>query len=169
MRRKTSLFVVAFLFLSVVQMADAGVFSRKVATRCTTGTCNTANTTQAVNYQAVNYQAVNYQAVNYQAVNYQQTANTVVQTPVYQNYNHQNVASSHGRDVSTAQGVANFMARTLQFGHFGNPTGGYEGCGMAGTAEAAIRNCCYYGQRPIKDYGVAQAANGLWYACCRYN
>jgi hypothetical protein len=71
--------------------------------------------------------------------------------------------------LGSAQGAANFMAQTLRMGHHGNPTGGYEGVGMGGSPQAAIQNCCYYGRRPLRDSGVAQGSNGMWYACCRYN
>ena len=72
-------------------------------------------------------------------------------------------------ELFSAQGVANRMARILSMGHLGNPTGGYEGVGMGGSPQAAISNCCFYGKRPLRDSGVAQGANGMWYACCRYN
>ena len=72
-------------------------------------------------------------------------------------------------ELFSAQGVANRMARLLRMGHLGNPTGGYEGVGMGSSPQAAISNCCYYGRRPLRDSGVAQGANGMWYACCRYN
>ena len=72
-------------------------------------------------------------------------------------------------ELYSAQGVANRMARLLRMAHLGNPTGGYEGVGMGGSAQAAIQNCCFYGKRPLRDSGVAQGANGIWYACCRYN
>ncbi len=71
--------------------------------------------------------------------------------------------------LGTAQGAANYMASILRMGHHGNPTGGYEGVGMGGSPQAAIQNCCFYGKRPLRDSGVAQGANGMWYACCRYN
>jgi hypothetical protein len=72
-------------------------------------------------------------------------------------------------ELYSAQGVANRMARILRMGHLGNPTGGYEGVGMASTPQGAIQNCCFYGRRPLRDSGVAQGANGMWYACCRYH
>lgn len=72
-------------------------------------------------------------------------------------------------ELFSAQGVANRMARLLRMGHMGNPTGGWEGVGMGSSPQAAISNCCYYGRRPLRDSGVAQGANGMWYACCRYN
>ena len=72
-------------------------------------------------------------------------------------------------ELFSAQGVANRMARLLRMGHMGNPTGGWEGVGMGGSPQAALQNCCYYGRRPLRDSGVAQGANGMWYACCRYN
>jgi len=71
--------------------------------------------------------------------------------------------------LGTAQAAAHYMALNLRMGHHGNPTGGYEGVGMGGSPQAAISNCCFYGKRPLRDSGVAQGANGMWYACCRYN
>jgi hypothetical protein len=71
-------------------------------------------------------------------------------------------------ELGSAQGVANRMARLLRIGHFGNPAGGWEGVGSGATPDQAIRNCCYYGQRQIKDSGCAQGHNGMWFACCRY-
>lgn len=71
-------------------------------------------------------------------------------------------------ELYSAQGVANRMARLLRMAHLGNPTGGYEGVGMGSTPDHAISNCCYYGRRTLRDSGVAQGANGMWYACCRY-
>lgn len=71
-------------------------------------------------------------------------------------------------DVSTAQGVANLMARYNQVRHFGgNP--GYEGCGCGMTREAAYSICCYAnsGMRTV-DVGYAQGSNGMWYCCRRY-
>lgn len=72
-------------------------------------------------------------------------------------------------ELYSAQGVANRMARLLRMAHLGNPTGGFEGVGMSTTPQGAISNCCFYGKRPLRDSGVAQGANGMWYACCRYN
>lgn len=72
--------------------------------------------------------------------------------------------------LGTAQGVANHLA-SLGRGVFhmgGNPYA-YEGVGMGATPQAAIQNCCFYGKRPLRDSGVAQGSNGMWYACCRYN
>lgn len=68
----------------------------------------------------------------------------------------------------TAQGVAERMAAEGQVRHYGNPTGGYEGVGYhPSSPEAAKRNCCYWGQRPARDIGVARGRRG-WYACVRY-
>ena len=69
--------------------------------------------------------------------------------------------------LGSAQGVANHMASIGRIGHFGGNSG-KEGVGMASSPQAAIRNCCYYGQYPVRDHGVAQGSNGMWYACCRY-
>lgn len=73
-----------------------------------------------------------------------------------------------GDDNSTAQGVANIMARRGICGHFGGNSG-YEGCGAAGTWQAAYNNCCFAnsGMTTI-DYGYAKGSNGMWYCCRRY-
>jgi len=71
-------------------------------------------------------------------------------------------------ELSSAQGVANRMARLLRIGHFGNPQGGYEGVGSGATPQQAEWNCCYRRQMAPRDVGYAHGANGLWYCCCRY-
>lgn len=44
----------------------------------------------------------------------------------------------------------------------------YEGVGFStSSAQAAIKNCCYYGQRTPVEIGVSRGRNG-WYACVRY-
>ncbi len=70
--------------------------------------------------------------------------------------------------LATAADAARHMASIGRLGHFGNPSGGYEGVGTGSTPQQAIQNCCFYGRRTIRDQGVAQGANGRWYACCRY-
>lgn len=76
-------------------------------------------------------------------------------------------AAPVGGDTSTAQGVAEACARMGRLAHMGGNGGMMEGIGMASTPEAAIRNCCFYGQISIADQGVAQGRNGMWYACIR--
>lgn len=76
-------------------------------------------------------------------------------------------------DTSSAQGVAEAMARARSVSHFGgNP--GREGVGMGPTREQAIRACCFHPQNgrrdpkiQIRDVGAAQGADGNWYACIR--
>jgi hypothetical protein len=47
-------------------------------------------------------------------------------------------------------------------------SGGYEGVGFSTrSADDAIRNCCYWGQRTPVGIGVARGANG-WYATVLY-
>jgi len=71
-------------------------------------------------------------------------------------------------ELYSAQGVANRMARLCRMGHMGNPTGGFEGVGMASTPDAALANTCRpHGGAP-RDWGVAQGANGMFYACRRW-
>ena len=92
----------------------------------------------------------------------------------YSNNNNGGNNTTYNRPVAqaflgSAQGVANHMASLLRIGHFGGNPYAYEGVGMGGSPDAAIRNCCYYGRRQIADQGVCQGANGMWYACCRYH
>jgi hypothetical protein len=72
----------------------------------------------------------------------------------------------HGTFAS-AQGVANHMASILRIGHFGGNSG-YEGVGMGATPYAAEMNCCFRQRMTPREVGLAQGANGMWYACCRY-
>lgn len=68
---------------------------------------------------------------------------------------------------STAQGVAEIQANRGSMGHCGG-NNGYEGVGFSSSSsDAAIRNCCYWGQRTPIEIGVARGRNG-WYACVRY-
>lgn len=69
---------------------------------------------------------------------------------------------------SSAQGVAELQARCGQCKHFGGNRG-YEGVGYSSSsADAAIRNCCYWGQRKPREIGVARGPRG-WFACVRYH
>jgi hypothetical protein len=73
-----------------------------------------------------------------------------------------------GADNGSAQGVAEMQARSGQCKHFGGNSG-YEGVGYSSSSsEAAIRNCCYWGQRKPRDIGVARGPRG-WFACVRYH
>lgn len=86
------------------------------------------------------------------------SANTTYNRPVTQAF------------LGSAQGVANHLA-SMSRGVFhmgGNPYA-YEGVGMGGSPDIAVRNCCFYGRRQIADQGVCQGSNGMWYACCRYH
>ena len=68
---------------------------------------------------------------------------------------------------STAQGVAEIQANRNSMGHCGGNRG-YEGVGFSSrSADEAIRNCCYWGQKTPIEIGVSKGRNG-WYACVRY-
>jgi hypothetical protein len=71
--------------------------------------------------------------------------------------------------TATAQGVAELMARNRRMSHMGGNPFPYEGVGMGSTPDQALRNCCYSGQRPVADQGVAQGSDGRFYACRRYH
>lgn len=75
--------------------------------------------------------------------------------------------TSYSPSASTAQGVAELQAQSGQCRHFGGNSG-YEGVGYSSSsADAAIRNCCYWGQRKPREIGVARGSRG-WFACVRY-
>jgi len=71
-------------------------------------------------------------------------------------------------ELWSAQGVANRIARTGIFRHWGNPAGGYEGIGIGGSAYQAEMNCCYRRQWAPREVGIAIMSNGMYVACCRY-
>lgn len=77
-----------------------------------------------------------------------------------------NSVSDIGGNNSTAQGVAEIQARRGFMGHCGGNSS-YEGVGVGMSPQAALNNCCNNG-KPVIDQGVAQGANGMWYACKRY-
>jgi hypothetical protein len=69
--------------------------------------------------------------------------------------------------IVTAQDRATIIARRGVLVHSG--CGRYEGIGYGSTPEAARRNCCYYGRRPIVEEGVAYSpARRQWFAVIRY-
>ena len=67
----------------------------------------------------------------------------------------------------SAQQSANTSAAQGRMAHRGGSYR-YEGVGFSAvSAQQAIRNCCYYGQRTQIEIGVSRGRNG-WYACVRY-
>jgi hypothetical protein len=68
----------------------------------------------------------------------------------------------------SAQADACEMARTGVFRHRGGR--GVEGIGMSSeSADAAIRRCCFWNTRPVREIGVCRSVRtGRWYACVRY-
>jgi hypothetical protein len=80
-------------------------------------------------------------------------------------FSHTNVKMSYTNTI--AQGVANIQANKGILGHHGGNRG-YEGVGFSTrSANEAIKNCCYWGQKTPIEIGVAYGKNG-WYACVRY-
>ena len=77
------------------------------------------------------------------------------------------VASGSG----LAQQKAQQMAQMNMRGHLGGGLGGarYEGVGWSTVSpQHAIQQCCYWGQRPVSQIGVARGSDGSWYACVLY-
>jgi hypothetical protein len=69
----------------------------------------------------------------------------------------------------SAQDDAEEMARTGILRHCGRNGGRREGIGCGSTPEAARRACCFFGQRPIVEEGVAYSpVRRQWFAVIRY-
>lgn len=66
--------------------------------------------------------------------------------------------------VGSAQWKAEQSARMCSVAHIGGGFGGgsYEGNGYGATAQQAIQNCCFWGQRTPIEIGVARGANGYY-------
>ena len=72
-----------------------------------------------------------------------------------------------GPAVISAQEHATIIARRGVLVH--SKCNQYEGIGCGSTPEAARRNCCFYGRRPIVEEGVAYSpARRMWFAVIRY-
>lgn len=70
--------------------------------------------------------------------------------------------------IVTAQQSAETMARRGILGHCGGAGGRREGVGFSAvSADAAIKNCCFWGRYRAREIGVARGVRG-WYACVRY-
>lgn len=72
---------------------------------------------------------------------------------------------------SLAQRKAEIQASQDCMRHVGGGFGGgrYEGVGFSTSSpDAAIRACCYWGRRSVREIGVARGARG-WYATVIYN
>ena len=83
-------------------------------------------------------------------------------------------AAANGQDVRqyvTAQAHAEHLAATGTFSHCSRRGGGYEGIGMSSSSpDAAVRNCCYWGKRRVREIGTAwSAAKRMWIAVVRYD
>lgn len=73
-----------------------------------------------------------------------------------------------GQGLWTAQQAAEYQASVCRMGHFGNPSGGFEGVARAMSAAAALANTCKPHNGPPRDWGVAQGRDGFFYACRRW-
>jgi hypothetical protein len=68
----------------------------------------------------------------------------------------------------TAQQAAENNARRGSIGHCARRAGRYEGCGFSpASADQAVRSCCFWGRRPVREIGVARGVRG-WYAVVWY-
>ena len=86
------------------------------------------------------------------------------------NYNYTSY-SSYGSPQAAAEAKASILANNG--GGIWHPGGGYggayaEGVGSGFTAQQALNNCCFTGQRVVAGQCVMQGANGMFYACKTY-
>jgi hypothetical protein len=70
--------------------------------------------------------------------------------------------------VTTAQATAEQMARVGILRHCGTAGGRREGIGFSSvSADAAIKNCCFWGKFRAREIGVAKGRKGyyavVWY------
>lgn len=79
------------------------------------------------------------------------------------------------RSLVAMNGLAQWKAGKLacenRLRHIGHGFGGgrYEGVGFSSSsADQAIRSCCYWGRRPVREIGVAHGRSG-WYAVVIYD
>ena len=80
-------------------------------------------------------------------------------------------AQSFGCDNCIAKQKARQQASEGRMRHVGGSMGSgrYEGVGMSSSsADAAIKQCCYWGVRTPTGIGVARGTNGRFYACVLY-
>lgn len=79
-------------------------------------------------------------------------------------------AAQQASTYVSAQAHAEHLAATGTFGHCSRRGGGYEGIGMsASSPEAAMRNCCFWGNRKVREVGTAwSAVRRVWVAVVRY-
>ena len=71
-----------------------------------------------------------------------------------------------------AQQKATQAAQMSYRNHIGGGLGGanFEGVGWSNqSAQTAIQNCCYWGQRAPAQIGVSKSPDGCWYACVLYH
>ena len=83
-----------------------------------------------------------------------------------------NYYSSTSPTPGLAQQKAEQAANMGYRNHVGGSLGGakYEGVGWSNqSSQAAISNCCYWGQRTPAQIGVSKGADGCWYACVLYH
>lgn len=68
----------------------------------------------------------------------------------------------------SAQQAAERIARRGVLAHCARRFGRYEGCGFSSvSADHAIKSCCFWGRRPVREIGVARGPRG-WYAVVWY-
>lgn len=79
-------------------------------------------------------------------------------------------AAQQASTYVSAQAHAEHLAATGTFAHCSRRGGGYEGIGMSSSSpEAAMRNCCFWGKRKVREIGTAwSAVRRMWVAVVRY-
>ena len=165
-----SLLVIALIVMFAPDSASARLFRRASRSRTRYSTTNytysTTNSTQARPSEESNSDSADSAEDELDSESTDESTEATTSESTVQQASATTSTSTF--DVSTAQGVANIMARSGRVGHWGgNP--GYEGCGCGSTPQAAYNACCYArsGMATV-DVGYAQGSNGMWYCCRRY-
>lgn len=92
------------------------------------------------------------------------------QTNCQPSHKQTNYQQTNYQGGSIAQNKSNTQAAQGRMRHVGGSMGSghYEGVGFSSrSADEAIRNCCYWGQKTPIDIATARGANG-WYATVIY-
>ena len=74
------------------------------------------------------------------------------------------------QSIVSAQQHAETLAANGTFAHCGRRGSGYEGIGFSSSSpDDAVRRCCYWGQRRVREIGTAWCARRRgWVAVVRY-
>lgn len=164
------LFAVVLLILAADTVQAGWLFGFRRARACNSGTCVSVGAVQkesAVQKEAPVEKAVQKTEAIQKEEAVQKEAVQKTDEPVKESV--QKSASTEGGTLY-ALCLRKARIQAARGGRCFHPGGGFggaraEGVGSAGSASAALANCCFTGQRRLAASAVVQGANGRWYAC----